>query len=192
MINPPKIPLLGDTSRIPAPARKAGAKASTLAGGAVDQLRGLVGPGAAPEDLAEQLREKTEQETPKYQPLVKVGQELCQALQDRTRLRRFIQEVIRPMQRQQLDSRSAATRTNDIFGRDGRHGTVSAPGKNATLHGEAPQIRLSRSECTSPGRFSSLCENNPTTCCGWSMNVVFACVEAENLPTERLTRWRLR
>jgi hypothetical protein len=118
MINPPKWPPLSDKPRIPAAARKAVAKVTTLAGGAVDQLRGLVGPGASPEDLAEQLREKTDREAPRYQPLVTLGRELCQALQDGTRLRRFVEEVIRPMQRQQLDSRSAATRTNDIFGRD--------------------------------------------------------------------------
>jgi hypothetical protein len=128
MINPPKRPSLGDRPRIPTPVRKAGAKVATLADGAVDHIRGLVAPGASPEDLAEQLREKTEREAPKYQPLVTLGQELCQALGDMTRLRRFVEEVIRPMQRQHLDSRSAVTCTNDIFGRDVLRGARSRGG----------------------------------------------------------------
>jgi len=118
MINPPKRPLIGDRPRIQGTLNKAGAQVATATSGALHRLRGLAGPGESVEDFAEQLREKTEQEASRYQPLVTLGQELCRDLQDLTRLRRCVEEIMLPMQRQQLDSRSAATRTNDIFGRD--------------------------------------------------------------------------
>lgn len=118
MINPPKRPLPGSKPHIPEAVRKAGAQVTNAAAGALDRLRGLVRPGEPDDDLAMQLREKAEQEAPQYQSLFTLGQELCRDLQNFTRVRRFAEEVIRPMSRNQIDGRTAASRTNDIFGRD--------------------------------------------------------------------------
>ncbi len=82
------------------------------------KLESLLNPGETVEDFAASLKARAEQELGKCRAWSDLGMALCRDLANANRGRRFLEEVLNPMHKKQLDARSAVTRTNDVFGQN--------------------------------------------------------------------------
>jgi hypothetical protein len=108
-VKPPKLP--------PPPAGDVTLKIKGAVAAALRGLDDLLQRGETAETFAAALRERAQREAPKHKALQAFGADLCRDLGN-GRARRFLEEVVTPMQKRQLDARSALLRTNDVFGRD--------------------------------------------------------------------------
>lgn len=96
---------------------KLGPKLPDVVEAAARKLRDLLPDGEPAEDLAEALRERADQELRKLKPLADFGAELARHL-SAGRARRFVEEIVFPVQHGRIDSPTAAKRTNDTFGQN--------------------------------------------------------------------------